>query len=372
MDAACRRTKCIRTDVSVLGREAMKCFLSGLVSAVLLLAAGCVSTPIRPARRLILPELEASRELQSRRAAEFRELTRGVKIRGIGVFPAGVRGDEISVDELLNRITALGFNRIYCYISSEDQLDDFFRDLVVAASRRNIPVEAVLNQRDFYRRATGNKLVRLFRPAYPRLNEAAARVSEFGSRLPNGAKLAGLTVISEPHRFTATNPDIPPDTLYRWSDTTFGPGLDNAKLMEQTLEMLRRIAAENPGLPLTSGVADFYHELATSGKLPLGKVGDFCAISPRVMLLDYGNKPSAAAAVVENELAALPRGGSALVGINLAGHTSVDAGALRRRDWSDLMRGLKYLVGRFRKHSGFDGFVLAPFSALEFMRMERE
>ena len=146
----------------------------------------------------------------------------------------------------------------------------------------------------------------------------------------------------------------------------------NLALIRETLDMLRRIAEENPRLPVTAGMADFYHELAESGKLPIGRIGDFCAAAPRVMMLDYGNKPSAAATAVENELAAMPRGSSALVGINLAGHTSVDAGALRRRDWNDLMRGMKYLLGRFGRHPGFDGFVLAPLSALEFIRMERD
>ena len=357
------------------GRETMKCcgVVCFAVSVLLsLMMAGCVETPVRPARRLILPEIEAPAETQARRAAEFRELTGGVRVRGIGIYPAGMRGNGIPATEILDRIEALGFNRIYCHLSSEKQLDEFLRDLIVAASGRNIPVEIVLNQRDFYRRATGNKLVRLFRPSYPRLDEAAKLVSEFNSLLPEGVRLAGLTVISEPHLFTAVNPDIPPDSLYYWSEDSFGPDLDNALLMREALDMLGRVAAENPELPLTSGMADFYHELAESGKLPLGKISDFCAISPRVMLLDYGNKPSAAATAVENELAALPGGCSALVGINLAGHTSVDAGALRRRDWRDLMRGMKYLLGRFGRHAGFEGFVLAPLSALEFIRMERE
>ena len=340
--------------------------------SALLMFASCVETPVRPARQLMLPELEAPAETQKKRAEDFRKLTEKVRIRGIGIYPAGIRQEEIPVSEVLDRSGALGFNRIYCYLSSEKQLDDFLRDLVVEASKRGLPVEAVLNQCDFYRRATGNKLVRLFRPSYPRLDEAAKLVSDFNSGLPEGAKLAGLTIISEPHMFTATNPDIPPDSLYRWSEDAFGPNLDNAMLMRDTLDMLKRIAAENPELPLTAAMADFYHELAVSGKLPVGKIGDFCAVSQRVMLLDYGNKPSAAATAVENELAAMPRNSSALVGIYLAGHTSVDAGALRRRDWNDLMRGMKYMLGRFGKHSGFDGFVLAPLSALEFIRMERD
>ena len=90
------------------------------------------------------------------------------------------------------------------------------------------------------------------------------------------------------------------------------------------------------------------------------------------MLLDSGNKPSQAAEVVENELAAIPKGAAALVGINLAGHTSVDSGSLRRRDWKDFMRAMRFILGRLQRHRQFEGFVIAPFSALAFIHAERD
>ena len=138
----------------------MKYGICGILAALCLGGFGCVATPERPARQLMLPELQASREVQARRAAEFRQLTAKVKVRGIGIHLFALRRQNIPLNELLDRIAEFGFNRIYCYLSSEKQLDDFLRDLVVAASRRNLPVEIVLNQRDFYRRATGNKLDR--------------------------------------------------------------------------------------------------------------------------------------------------------------------------------------------------------------------
>ena len=76
--------------------------------------------------------------------------------------------------------------------------------------------------------------------------------------------------------------------------------------------------------------------------------------------------------MVGNELAAIPKGCGAIVGINLAEHTSVDTGALRRRDWNDLMRAMRYILNDFGKHPSFEGFLIAPFSALEFLRMERD
>lgn len=346
-----------------------------LILAALLAAGLCgcgVETPERSQEPLMLPVLEAPPELQAERAAEFRRLTSNVRLRGVGVHLYWLRRGAAPTEEVMNRIQALGFNRIYCYVSSEVQLDDKFREFIAAANQRGIPVEAVLNQRDFYFRHTGNKIVRLFRPNYMRIDDAAEALEKFNAKSGDDAKLAGVTAIIEPHLFTMTNADTPPDAIYCWSDKTFGDDLDNACLMRETLERLRQIRERAPSLPLTCAAADCYHEYAVEGKLPVGKVSDFCAISPRLLLIDSGNKPSAAAATVENELAAMPENSVAMIGINLAGHTSVDAGELRRRDWNDLLRAMRYLIGRFEKHPQFEGFLLAPFSSLEFVRMERD
>lgn len=350
----------------------MKYGICGILAALCLGGFGCVATPERPAQHLMLPELQAPREVQARRAAEFRQLTAKVKVRGAGLHLFALRRHTIPLNEVLDRIAEFGFNRIYCYVSSEKQLDDFFREFIGMAVRRGLPVEVMLNQRDFYFRSTGNNIVRLFRPKYLRIDDAVEALARFDAESPSGSKLAGVTVVIEPHLFTATNPDTPPDSLYYWSDRTFGSDLDNAMLMRETLERLRQAKARAGQLPFTCATADFYHELAVEGKLPLGRITDFCAISKRVMLLDSGNKPSEAARVVGNELAAIPKGGSAMVGINLAEHTSVNTGALRRRDWNDMMRAMRYILNDFGKHPAFEGFLIAPFSALEFLRMERD
>ena len=350
----------------------MKYHIPVMLTALLAVLAGCVSTPERPVQHLIMPELEAPKDLQQQRISEFRKLTEKIRIRGIGIHLAAVRRATIPADEVIAKIKAMGFNRIYCYVSSEEQLDGDFRDFIAAANKMDIPVEAVLNQRDFYFRSTGNRIVRFFRPSYLRIDDAVEAVADFDDSSSKKAKLAGVTVIILPHLFTATDPDTPPDSLYYWSDRTYDDDLDNARLMKETLERLRQSKAKAGHLKFTCATADFYHELAAEGKLPVGRVTDFCAISSRVMLLDSGNKPSAAAKVVENELAAIPKSCSAMVGVNLAGHTSVDSGALRRRDWNDLMRAMRYLLGRFERHPSFEGFVLAPFSALEFLRTERD
>ena len=61
-------------------------------------------------------------------------------------------------------VKLLGFNRVYCYISSETELGDELKDLLLNASSANIPVELVIRQGDFRHRLRGNALVRMLLP----------------------------------------------------------------------------------------------------------------------------------------------------------------------------------------------------------------
>ena len=113
----------------------------------------------------------------------------------------------ISVMGLLSLkfVRQLGFNRLYCYISSETELDDELRGLIGSASKEKIPVELMVRQGDFRHRFRGNALVRSFLPQFRKLPDLAAEIVEFNGTLPPQARLAGVTVRFEPHLFTRAN-----------------------------------------------------------------------------------------------------------------------------------------------------------------------
>ena len=59
-----------------------------------------------------------------------------------------------------------------------------------------------------------------------------------------------------------------------------------------------------------------------------------------------------------------------IVQLSLANHTSVTAGALRRRDWTDFTRNVQYLAGQWEKAPAFAGMVIDPFAFLELIHQE--
>ena len=183
-------------------------------------------------------------------------------------------------------------------------------------------------------------------------------------------RFSGVTVLAEPHLFTSANPRRPKNLVFAWSDKTFGPGLDNDRIMRATLQKLSAFGAELGSTPFTVAMPDFYEELVQEGKLSCGSVADFSAAAPKIMIRNAGNKPTEAVEVVRNELnAAKP--GSLLVSITLAEHTSVTAGSLRRRNWADFIRSLDYAIGQWKQYPAFDGVVLGPFSRIETLHQEK-
>jgi hypothetical protein len=154
---------------------------------------------------------------------------------------------------------------------------------------------------------------------------------------------------------------------YHWSNETFGKGLDNDKLTElsfkQLLEMKKRLST----LPLAVELPDFYPVWKKEGKLSLGSVKDFSPIG-NVRIRCTGNVPTQ---LVQLSRTAFSGNKDLTAVIPLADHTSVRSGALRRRDWNDLVRALEYFISSTRK-TGCSGVVLRPFSELSYMLLEKD
>ena len=57
--------------------------------------------------------------------------------------------------------------------------------------------------------------------------------------------------------------------------------------------------------------------------------------------------------------------------IPVAGHTSVNSGALRRRDWNDFCRAIEYAGKQFKAYPACAGIVVSPLAVIEFLRQEK-
>jgi hypothetical protein len=129
------------------------------------------------------------------------------------------------------------------------------------------------------------------------------------------------------------------------------------------LEMKKRLST----LPLAVDLPDFYPVWKKEGKLSQGSVKDFSAIG-NVRIRCTGNVPTQ---LVQLSRTAFSGNKDLTAVIPLADHTSVRSGALRRRDWNDLVRALEYFISSTRK-TGCSGVVLRPFSELSYMLLEKD
>ena len=338
----------------------------------LLLLAGCGHTPPREVIPAALPPHPAENQVTAERSRQLRETLAPCRIRGAAVFPAAVfRSETFSDAAVVKAIRQSGVNRLYCHLSSEQELNSRLEKFLAAAAEAEMPVEIVISQIDYYRRYQANQLLRWALIQFPDLAAAAEKVVKFNSGLPEKHRLAGIVVHIAPHIYDGRNARRMYSHLYRWQESRYGAGGDNDMLMREAFDQLRRIAALPELPPLTVAFPDFYHEQARAGKLSCGTVKDFAAIAPRLAVVSTANLPSAMAKNVADELADAPAGVRIISVVPLAHHTSVGVDRLRRRDWNDFIRAVKALIAASGADDNFAGVILSPFAVVEYLRLEK-
>lgn len=340
---------------------------SGLLTAIF---SGCGHTPVRETTLMAVPPLKASAGAAAQRAGNFKRIIAPLAVKGITVYPAAFAG-KLENSDVINTILQYGFNRVYCHLTSEQELNEDLQNFIVLASAKNLPVELVFSQRDFYRRYYGNRLIRNILIQYPDLFEAVTEAVKFNAELPENIRISGITVILSPHLFNSSNVARIRGHLYHWGKERYGIGQDNDMLMRESLEYAKKIA-KIPGLPeLTIAVPDFFHEAAEEKKLSVGRIGDFAAIAKRTAVISSANLPSKIPASVENELRSMPKKQQMLTVIRLAGHTSMDSGRLRRRNWRDFQNSVNYTIKKLSSQPGFGGIIISPLAVVEYLRQEK-
>ena len=346
----------------------LKIFIFALFFAFL--AAGCASSSGSGNGIVHAPPLSDASTM-ARRAEELAKTLAPCRVRGLAFRPETLADSHfVSPAEFLALVRKFGFNRLYVYLVSPESLElNQFDALLVEAGKEGFPVEAVLPESSYVIGRRGNMFIRPFVSGGTTLEEMLERLREFENDF-EPFRFAGVTVLAEPHLFTSANGRRPKNLVYAWSEDTFGPGLDNDRIMRISLNKFETFKAMLGETPFTVGIPDFYEELVQEGKLTCGSVADFSAVASKVMIRNAGNKPTEAVEVVLNELQ-VAKPGSLLVSVTLAEHTSVSAGALRRRNWADFIRSLDYAIGQWKQFPAFDGVVLGPFSRIETLQQEK-
>ena len=329
---------------------------------------GC-STPARPVFPGTTPPNPAENAVTLSRAKQFKSITGKFKTRGIGVFPEAFK-NRYTPAEVADRINQLGFNRAYCYITTETALDEHLENVIAELGKRSIPAEIVVFQRDYYRKIHVNNLLRPFVAQYPDLQDVIRKIIKFNAALPeNVKKISGVTIVAGAHNFTDNHVERSFGQLYSWGENRYGIGKDNDMLMKQFFSELKAISVFEALPKLTIAIPDFYHDKAAAGELSCGKVSDFAKFG-KVMVINHGN---VATQLVKRAGDELKNSGKTplLIAINLNEHTSQKTGGLRRRDWNDFCRAVDYAGKNFSKYSTFDGMVVSPLALIEFLRQEQ-
>ncbi len=339
---------------------------------LLILAAGCAEMPLESSSLVTAPPRVEPAVVEAR-AAALKELLAECPVRGVLIEPEHLTAGYIAEPgKLVRNAGAFGFNRLFLVLPDTAMLSaDWFPRLAAAAHERGMALELLLFQSDYVYHYRGNRIIRIFLSGGPTLPDAARKILAYNRSHRPEQRIDAVTVAIEPDSFTLANQNRPKDLLFAWSDRTFGPGLDNDRIMAYTVDRVAEAARLFAGkVGFTVGTGDFYQELIESGKLTRGGIGELLEVAPRVLVRNTGNKPSEAVEVVQNELAVAGTPGSVLIGVNVAEHTAVESGALRRRDWNDLVRALAHAMDQWRLAPAFGGVVLGPFHLIETLQKE--
>lgn len=335
---------------------------------------GCVPHTVpEPQKPAFTPVMRVSDRLAARRKAAFKNIVKDIGVRGIAVYPGSWK--HVPEKEVIDKIAAYGFNRIYFIITGETELDNNLAKLFKYASQANIKGYIVLRQRDYFKPWQGNGFVRLFKPSFPDLAELAEDIADFSEDLEDDewGKVSGFSILLEPHRFNSVaHRRGGVDSCFVWSDKTFGANLDNDMLMKKS--MSEAADAAKKSVPFTPAITDFYHEWATEGKLSTGTIDSVAALAttpaPEVLLIATGNKPTEVVKGTKNEFA---QSRCSIIPVLLvADHLSVETGRFRRRNFTDFLRGVKYGTNKMAENPKLSGFVTGPLRALEYMCYEEE
>ena len=317
-------------------------------------------------------EPRVSDKVMVQRAEELKKALADFPFRGIELAPEWLPSEEqFSNRQILKKIQAFGFNCICIYLKNKDFLGEKrLTEFVTEARREGFRVMLELRQSDFVYHYRGNALVRMFVPESLSVVEMAREVASFNEDLPEDAKLNGLIIAVDPHEFTRSNHMRPKNYVFSWDEKSYGAGLDNDLMMRHALNMLLEVCNAVRPLPVTASVADFYHDRAKEGKLTVGKMDDFLEISPQVIVRSSGNKPSEAVLALGEELQDMKRHESVVIGFSLASHASISKGAFRKRNWTDFMKGVNYLVKTWSRSPAMGGMMLGPLRVLDELQRE--
>ena len=345
-----------------------KFYLSAPLFA-LFLVCGCSSTesvkvPVKAAKES--PQLEQRADALKKKISHF-------AVRGIVLDTNSIR--YRNMEQTVERLRKMGFNRVLFGLQEGDlaygsDATEFFG----LCRRAGIDVYGLLRQTDAVYKPSNNLFMRKFFDEKVTLAGVTAGFAKQNRFLSEEKRLKGFVLSMTPHLFNSSDPARPSGCPYSWGDSRFGTGLDNESLICFSIREVEEAVRAAAPLPVMVQIPDSYYGFVNAGKLPKGLLDRFALSGEKkreLILLNSGNKPSELFKRVESGLKEVPGEIPLLTAVNLAPHTAVVKGELRRRDWNDMVRSISYAVTKYRGHRKMTGLILGPFDRLELLLEEK-
>ena len=340
---------------------------------LLTLLYGCASNPPQAVYPFRLPDPTAPASTLKNRLVMFRNAVGNARTSGTWLYPKNFE-NNFTPEEVIAMVREFGYNRIYCRITSETELNDYFLALLVAAENANIKAEIVMDLFSFYSRKGSNTIWSFLLPESPDIPDMVKLIIKRFKSDKAYSTLDGIAIVVNPHRFTGENLDYPKDFHFVWSESSYGAGKDNDEMVKLSLNLIRDLPEMPAGLRLSIAVPDFYDTLVAEGKLTCGTVADFAKTrndDPKMIVLCHGNVATELKRGTEDELKDKEMiNNKILLLVQVANHTSVRSGKIRRRDWSDLTKIIRFFRENAEKHETFEGIISGPFGIIKTIQAE--
>lgn len=343
----------------------------GMLTGALLLAvlsAGCLSHA-EPEFRQLPPESEMVRT----RAAAVAALWGQDAVRSVLFREHDLIHYRNDLPRLTARLQAMKVNHAYLAAESLEVLDSSSKRadltaMITALAKAGVHSDIVIPQHLFPARRPATVFHRAFGGTAP-MDEVITHAIRLKKYLPENIPAPGVIVWAGIHRFTPNNEQLPPGAVYRWSESDYGAGSDNDKMMNQFLKKLTawRQAAHAKKVHFSVAIPVFYHKKAKAGELTKGQIKDFLSAADTVLVIGYGEKPSEYLRSLQ-EVLREDHSGRIRCGMVLSGHMSESVGALRRRSWQDFFKILSVMHRSCGSMPGYNGMVLIPWQSVELLQ----
>jgi hypothetical protein len=270
-------------------------------------------------------------------------------------------------EQLAARIALLGIKEIYLSISktaidgSDTNKYGWLKKFNRTAHQYGLIVNAL--RLESYNHFVSDDLIR----------EECERIVNYNNIVASTERFDAVSADWEPHVLTKNGNDTPGELTYFWdSNTNYGIGKANDKLLQRTLEMLHLAKQNLNGLPVNEAIHYMYQNNFNAGLLSYGSTLQFLNECDFVSVMCYTNTKEA---IRQRSITPLDNAQAKPQSVSICIKTSLntysDGGdtstSLQPKGWEYLLESLAYFYNQAASQNAFRGIDFFEYEGLEKM-----